>query len=560
MININQTSEQTKILIPRSNINGDIEKNKYVTEDELQEILKDNSIPYIVVDGSSFSGFEITKGDWGAVHNAIQNNKPYLIYANSSNTGTIFSLVDDINPLPQGGASIATTLITANRKVTYRAWIIDINGNVELGVEETYTIQPKLVSGENIKTINGNDILGEGDIIIESGTEIPYLYVLQNGEMVGDFDAVYDAVANKKPYLLYVYSFNNSIFYNSLAESVETNGDKIECSDDVIINVDGEPKLFHKVLLIGKDGVTVLNSIEKILPTEFKTINGNEITGTGDIVIEGGNGNIVELTQSEYNGITPEPDTLYVISDAPAVEIPDTSEFITESELNSKGYTTSNSFKTINNQSIVGSGNITIEGGSGTEIMYLWKLNGTSNSSSYLQDNIQVRNTLLSLRTTEEYPVIVVKDYYNDTICNNVYVTSNYVEIQCCNSRIGGVANELIDERYELASDGRLIYVKNDVVATQNYVDEKISDINIESGGNIVELTQSEYNSITPEPDTLYLISDSNINTTLKTINGESIIGEGDIKIDVDLTGYATTAYVDEQIGDINSVLENIIG
>lgn len=202
MININQTSEQTKILIPRSNINGDIEKNNYVTEDELQEILKEYNT-------------------------------------------------------------------------------------------------------------------------------VPYLYILQSGEMVGDFDAVYDAVKNKKPYLLYVYSFNNTIFYNSLAESVETNGDKIECSDDVIINVDGEPKLFHKVLLIGKDGVTVLNSVEKILPTEFKTINGNDITGTGDIIIEGGNGNIVELTQSEYNGITPEPDTLYVISDAPAVEIPDTSEFAT---------------------------------------------------------------------------------------------------------------------------------------------------------------------------------------------------------------------------------------
>lgn len=199
MININQTSEQTKILIPRSNINGDIEKNNYVTEDELQEILKEYNT-------------------------------------------------------------------------------------------------------------------------------VPYLYILQSGEMVGDFDAVYDAVKNKKPYLLYVYSFNNTIFYNSLAESVEINGDKIKCSDVVIVTTDGEPKLSYKVLSIGKDGVTVEIYEEKILPTEFKTINGNEITGTGDIIIESGNGNIVELTQEEYNNTTPEPDTLYVISDAPAV---DTSEFAT---------------------------------------------------------------------------------------------------------------------------------------------------------------------------------------------------------------------------------------
>lgn len=174
-----------------------------------------------------------------------------------------------------------------------------------------------------------------------------------------------------------------------------------------------------------------------------------------DAIANVGNGNIVELTQSEYNGITPEPDTLYVISDAPAVEIPDTSNFVDKETLtyeidainialNQKQDTlvSGQNIKTINNQSIVGSG-----------------------------------------------------------------------------------------------------------------------DIIIESGGNIVELTQEEYNAIIPDSDTLYLISDSNIYTTLKTINGESIIGEGDIKVEasVDLSGYATTAYVDEQIGDINSVLENII-
>lgn len=360
MININQTSKQTKILIQRSNINGDIEKDNYVTEDELQEILKEyNSIPYIVVDGFTHSGFEITKGDWDAVHNAIQNEKPYLMYARSSEYGKIFSLVDDIVPLPQGGASMATTLIVSNGNVTYRTWTIDINGNVELNIEETYAIQPKLVSGQNIKTINGNDILGEGDIIIE-----------------------------------------------------------------------------------------------------------------------GGSGNIVELTQSEYNSITPEPDTLYVITDAPSVEIPDTSEFVTESELNSKGYTTSNSFKTINNQSIVGSGNITIEGGSGSEPLYLWKAFGNSTDGPHMQENLQVRELLLSLKYSEEYPIVILKDYYNDTICNNIYVSTNYVEIQCCNSIISGNSNELTDERYELTSDGSLRIVKNDVVATQNYVDEQIGDIN----------------------------------------------------------------------------------
>ena len=168
MININQTSENSKIYIQRNITNDEPVINNYVTEDELQEILKEyNTVPYIVVDGFSHSSFEITKGDWGAVNNAIQNNEPYLIYARSSNTAKIFSLVDDIFPLSNGDVSIATTLIVSNGNVTYRTWTIDIDGNVELELEEKYTIQHKLVSGENIKTINGNDILGSGDIKID---------------------------------------------------------------------------------------------------------------------------------------------------------------------------------------------------------------------------------------------------------------------------------------------------------------------------------------------------------------------------------------------------------
>lgn len=360
MININQTSEQTKILIPRSNINGDIEKNNYVTEDELQEQLKNINIPYLVVDHIRFEngdwGYGIVSGDYNGVLQAIKENKPQIIYIPYENSGTYLLPHSFQYNSIQDGIYVSTNVHNAvNMNFHYYVYLIKEN-SVEQTVRETRYVQEKLVSGENIKTINGNDILGEGDIIIE-----------------------------------------------------------------------------------------------------------------------GGNGNIVELTQSEYDGITPEPDTLYVISDAPAV---DTSEFITESELNSKGYTTSNSFKTINNQSIVGSGNITIEGGSGSEPLYLWKALGNFGDGPHMQENLQVRDLLLSLKSSEEYPIVILKDYYNDTICNNIYVSTDYVEIQCCNSRISGTSNELTDERYELASDGSLQIVKNDVVATQNYVDEQIGDIN----------------------------------------------------------------------------------
>lgn len=45
----------------------------------------------------------------------------------------------------------------------------------------------------------------------------------------------------------------------------------------------------------------------------------------------------------------------------------------------------------------------------------------------------------------------------------------------------------------------------------------------------------------------------------LKTINGESIIGSGDITINIDLDEYATKAYIDELMGDLDAVLTSII-
>ena len=376
MININQTSENSKIYIQRNITNDEPVINKYVTEDELQEILKEyNTVPYIVVDGFTQQGFKITNGDFDAVLNAYEQKKPYLIYVRATNQGTTFSLAEDVF-FGETYISCTSTVFSISGKITLRIWEI-YKDKVELYSEQQYTLSEYATMDWTIIQIEAHQ--------------------------------------------------------NILQENIDKKQNKL------------------------------------VSGTNIKTINGNTLLGSGDITIEsGGNGNIVELTQSEYNGITPEPDTLYVITDAPAVEIPDTTNFVDKETLtyeidainialNQKQDTlvSGQNIKTINNQSIIGSGNITIEGGS----------------------------------------------------------------------------------------------------------------------GNIVELTQSEYNAIIPDDDTLYLISDSNIYTSLKTINGESIIGEGDIKVEgsVDLTGYATEqwvddkgyaklSYVDEQIGNINNVLENIIG
>lgn len=60
---------------------------------------------------------------------------------------------------------------------------------------------------------------------------------------------------------------------------------------------------------------------EYVTENEFKTINGESILGDGDITIAGNNANIIEITQEEFDNITPESNTIYVITDAESIDI-----------------------------------------------------------------------------------------------------------------------------------------------------------------------------------------------------------------------------------------------
>jgi hypothetical protein len=163
--------------------------------------------------------------------------------------------------------------------------------------------QDKLVSGDNIKTINGTSILGEGNITIQGeGGNIDLSEYITKTEL------------DKKGYLTSIpseYITETELNNKGYATTEALNGkqEKLTSGDNI------------------------------------KTINGQSILGEGNITIEGGNGNgnanIVELTQDEYDNLEEKDEnTIYVITDAPAIDTPDTSIFITESELLEMGYAT----------------------------------------------------------------------------------------------------------------------------------------------------------------------------------------------------------------------------
>lgn len=94
--------------------------------------------------------------------------------------------------------------------------------------------------------------------------------------------------------------------------------------------------------------VEITTALEDYNPTDnFKTVNNQSLIGTGNIEIQGGAANLVELTQAEYDAlVTKDHDVLYLITDAPAYQ----QQLISGTNI-----------KTINNTSLLDSGNLEIK-------------------------------------------------------------------------------------------------------------------------------------------------------------------------------------------------------
>ena len=242
--------------------------------------------------------------------------------------------------------------------------------------------QDTLVSGTNIKTINNTSILGEGNITIEGG----------GGIDSGTVQTMIDESISGKV---------DTTTFNTYSGAVDT-------------------------ALGGKQATLVSG-------TNIKTINNTSILGEGNITISGGSGgsNAVEVTQAEYDALvsagTVQVDTFYIITDALPINLSgyaQTSAVTAEITAAVSGKTDTSAFtahtsdtdihttaqekstwsgkqdalvsgtniKTINNESILGSGNITIQGGgsgidSGTvQTMIDESISGKADTTAVTQD------------------------------------------------------------------------------------------------------------------------------------------------------------------------------
>ena len=216
------------------------------------------------------------------------------------------------------------------------------------------TKQDVLVSGTNIKTINGTSLLGSGDITIEGGSGnvdlTDYYTKSETNALVNPklsqvtlTQAEYDALQTKENNVLYVISDAEDIKFKTINGAQITGEGNIEVATKSELNAKQDVISDLETIRSGAaKGATALQSVPSEYATEqwvngqgflkehqdisnlatkselatkqdtlvsgtnIKTINGTSLLGSGDITIEGGSGN-VDLTdyytKSETNAL-----------------------------------------------------------------------------------------------------------------------------------------------------------------------------------------------------------------------------------------------------------------
>ena len=172
---------------------------------------------------------------------------------------------------------------------------------------------------DNFKTINGESIIGQGNIEIQVGSDVTSV----NGQTG---DVVIDIPTN-------VSQLNNDAGYLTEHQDLSNYATKTELSE---YNKTENFKTINNQSIIGQGNIDIQ------VGSDVTSVNGQ----TGDVVID------IPTNVSQLNN-----DAGYL------TEHQDLSNYATKTELSE--YNKTENFKTINGQSIIGTGNIEIQGGSG---------------------------------------------------------------------------------------------------------------------------------------------------------------------------------------------------
>lgn len=290
----------------------------------------------------------------------------------------------------------------------------------------TNSKQDKLVSGTNIKTINNVSLLGSGNISIpvitvDSAISSTSTNAVQNKVINTALDTKQDKLTASTSLFSFKDSntttaikYGSTLVSSSLITSTQTEGTGLDVSFGNITSDSTKA-------VMGKTIYTELSKKQDKLVsgTSIKTINNTSILGSGNISIP-----IITVDSAITSGSTNavQSGAVYTANQNLANTVntyhTELNDKITDlyDKLNTKQATlvSGTNIKTINGTSILGSGNITIEGGSGTLITVDDTLSDTSENP--VQNKI-IYNALLKKQDVIDFSN---SDVYSSTQPNGV--------------------------------------------------------------------------------------------------------------------------------------------
>ena len=210
--------------------------------------------------------------------------------------------------------------------------------------------------------------------------------------------------------------------------------------------------------------------------TNIKTINGQSLLGSGNITIDGGSGGV---SQEAFDSLVNTVDNI----DA------DVAQLTKDVQEKQDKLVSGTNIKTINGQSLLGGGDITIEGGGSSNDIYVFVVEDEYGTITEEEFNAIRSAKIVNINIGPGFDMVSVfkTDWSEEGLGIALAGTINYDS-----SRVSISVN-----------------IQNNLTYSVNYVEE------------IIPTFTSQL-----ENDSNFVSSDN-----LKTINGESLIGEGDITI-----------------------------
>lgn len=370
--------------------------------------------------------------------------------------------------------------------------------------------QDTLVSGQNIKTINGESVLGSGNIAIQGGT------------------SNWDDIQGKPEFAEVATSGS----YNDLTNKPEIPSDYIE-------NItDSDTEFSIDTAFNYKSGKKYSLSFSK--------------TGGFDVIIGG-----VGDTQRKINLSI---DTDIIATKAELANYQPVGDYATKTELASKQDTlvSGTNIKTINGQTLLGEGNIEIQGGGTVD-------SSLSTTSENPVQNKVITNAINGKQDAGDYALkseipdvsgLATKEELADKLDTATYNSekANFATKEELNSKADTSAIADMATQTWVTSQGYLTEIPSEYV-TDSELTEALAG-------------KADSSALAGKQDTL--VSGTNI----KTINGESILGSGNIEIssggpvDTEMSDTSENAvqnkvikkYIDDLVGNILTQLQEING